>query len=223
MKELVITSEIKIEYSVILLFLMMLLPGSHAISQDKEWTHEISEDEKTSVQSRVYYDKDENGEERKIIEYSARTVASVSLQNCEAVMKDASLHKVFFNNTEVSDKISDLSENDFLIYYFYDAPWPLPNSDCVSRIRIMTDSIEKKVTVSSTAEPNSFEDKDVARAKLNNFTFIFRELNNEDVEITLNSTFSPVILAPKWMIHAWFPEGPHKILELIINLADTIK
>jgi len=207
---------------VLLQFLIITLFAPGIYSQDIEWTCERSNDGNTIVQSRVYYEEYEKGEEWKIIEYSATTTARVSVKNCVAVIQDASLHKLFFSNTKVSDKIDDISENEFLIYYFYNAPWPLPNSDCVSRIRILHDSLENKVIVSATAAPDLFEDKDVVRAELNNFTFTFHELSSEEVEITLYSKFSPVISTPNWMINAWFPKGPIQILQRFIDLADTM-
>ncbi len=222
MKKPGIRSQTQIPRLILFLFLIIALFASDTYSQDTEWTLESSADGKTTVQSRVYYEEYNKGEEWKIIEYSA-TTTRVSLQNCVAVIQDASLHKLFFSNTEVSDKINDISENEFLIYYFYNAPWPLPNSDCVSRIRILPDILENKVTVSASAEPDLFEDKDVERAKLNNFTFIFQELRNEEVVITLYSKFSPVISAPNWMINAWFPKGPIEILERFIDLVETIE
>jgi len=222
MKKAGIISQTQIPGLMLLLFLITTLFASDTFSQDLDWTYESSDDGKTTVQSRVYYEECEKGEESKIIEYSAKTTAKVSLQNCVAVIRNAASHKIFFSNTEVSDKINDISGNEFLIYYFYNAPWPLPNSDCVSRIRILPDSLESKVTVRASAEPDLYEDRDVARAKLNNFTFIFQELRNEEVEITLYSKFSPVISAPKWMINAWFPNGPIEILERFIDLAGTL-
>ena len=153
MKKPGIRSQTQIPRLILFLFLIIALFASDTYSQDTEWTLESSADGKTTVQSRVYYEEYNKGEEWKIIEYSA-TTTRVSLQNCVAVIQDASLHKLFFSNTEVSDKINDISENEFLIYYFYNAPWPLPNSDCVSRIRILPDILENKVTVSASAEPD---------------------------------------------------------------------
>jgi len=65
-----IISQTHIHGSLLLLFLISTLFAPDSYSQDIEWTQETSDDGKTTVQSRVYYEENEKGEEWKIIEYN---------------------------------------------------------------------------------------------------------------------------------------------------------
>ena len=79
----------------------------------------------------------------------------------------------------------------------------------------------KSVSYKGVAEPDLLEDKGVRRLILNDITYMFSEVGQDQVDIIMISRFSPVVSAPRWMVNTWFPEGPAGILERLINLAEN--
>lgn len=203
----------------IFIIILLLLPLK-LIGQANDWTKEISDDGQTTVLSKIYETVDANEEEIKIIEYSAVTNTSASLKSCYEIFNNPMLHKEFYDYTEISEKVKDISKNEWIIYYFYDTPWPIPNSDCVSRIKILEDSLKSEITFICVAEPNLLEDRGVFRSILNDISFTFRELTSEKIEITIKAKFSPVMPAPDWVMNGWFPDGPAEMLARFKELAE---
>lgn len=204
-------------YVVILCFLTLNLSG-----QTKEWKTEASEDGKTEVVFAIYDSVNIGGEEVKFIEYNAKTITTASLEKCADIFNNPSMHKKFYEYTEVSEKVKDFSENEWIIYYYYSPPWPIADSDCVSRIKMKRDSSNNKIVFESFSESNFMEKKDVTRSELNNIIFTFTEISNSKVEIFIEAILIPETPAPKWMMQAWFPEGPAGTLIRFKELAENL-
>ena len=204
-------------YVVILCFLTLNLSA-----QTKEWKTEASDDGKTEVVFAIYDSVNIGGEEVKFIEYNAKTITTASLEKCADIFNNPSMHKKFYEYTEVSEKVKDFSENEWIIYYYYSPPWPIADSDCVSRIKMKRDSSNNKIVFESFSESNFMEKKDVTRSELNNIIFTFTEISNSKVEIFIEAILIPETPAPKWMMQAWFPEGPAGTLIRFKELAENL-
>jgi len=203
------------------LIIILLIPVS-LLAQTKEWETEYSEDGKTEVTYAIYDSLNAEDEEVKFIEYTAKTRTKASIEECVKVFNNPEMHKEFYEYTEKSDKIKDVNENEWIIYYYYDPPWPIANSDCVSRITMKTDSTNKKVVFTSFSEPNFIEKKDVTRSELNDITFSFIRINDQITEILIKAILIPETPAPNWMMSAWFPDGPAGTLSRFKELAENL-
>jgi hypothetical protein len=201
---------------------VIIISSFSSIAQDDNWTSEFSDEGNVKVVYRIYDSLMVNGEEEKFIEYTATTKTSASLENCAEVFNNSEMHKKFYEYTEVSEKIKDVSENEWIIYYYYSPPWPIADSDCVSRIKMKKDSGNKKIVFESFSEANLIEMKDVTRSELNDITFTFIEISNFEVEIFIKAKLIPETPAPKWMMKAWFPDGPAGILNRFKELAEKL-
>ncbi len=209
----------KLFWSVLIFLVLIHLSIS---AQDEIWTTEFSDDGNVKVVYRIYDSLMVSGEEEKFIEYTATTKTSASLENCAAVFNNPDMHKKFYEYTEVSDKIEDVSKNEWIIYYYYSPPWPIADSDCVSRITMKTDSSNFRIVFTSISEPNLIEMKDVTRSELNTITFTFTKINSLEVEIFIEAILIPETAAPKWMMRAWFPDGPAGTLKRFKELAENL-
>lgn len=196
-----------------------ILFSSHLYGQTKDWKRETSKDGSIEVSSYISNRIDQNRKEVILIQYKAITTTDVSLKSCARVLRNVSKHKEFLEDTEVSDEIETYSENDCLVYYLFDARWPMPNSDCVVDMKYIIDSTNNMVRFETTASPQKLALKDVKRLNHFSMNYSFKQLENGKVEITLYSELTPVITAPKWMANFWFPDGPAGIVERIIQLA----
>lgn len=187
--------------------------------QTDEWTKKFSKDGNIEVWHHISKRVDENGKEVMLIKYQASTIADVQLQHCVNIIRDASYHKQFLEDTEVSEEIKTYTENDWLIYFLFDARWPMPNSDCVMDMKYIVDSSNNAVRFEGTASPGKLEDKGVKRLTYYSVIYSFKEVNSGRVEIMMYSEITPVVSAPAWMADFWFPKGPAEIVERIIELA----
>ena len=142
---------------------VIIISSFSSIAQDDNWTSEFSDEGNVKVVYRIYDSLMVNGEEEKFIEYTATPKTSASLENCAEVFNNSEMHKKFYEYTEVSEKIKDVSENEWIIYYYYSPPWPIADSDCVSRIKMKKESGNKKIVIESFSEANLIEMKDDTR------------------------------------------------------------
>jgi len=190
-------------------------------AQNKEWITENTEDGKIIVTSRISNRIDEELKEVQLIEYVAITTAKVNFQNCILVLKDVSKHKEILNE-KITNKIKTISENEWILYYFFDAPWPVPDSDCVAKMSLIEDSTNNIVTFTLTAEPYAFKMMGVKRVTFYNVTYSFRDIGNGLVEITSTAKLTPIVQAPEWIVRRFFPVGPARYLERLLKLANSI-
>jgi len=114
-------------------------------------------------------------------------------------------------------KYKKLSTN----YYYINAIWPLPDSDCVAKV-IYEEESETKVSFTSISTPDAFEKKEVERMILNDAKYTFEQLPNKEIKITIWVKFQPVMNVPKWMISTWFPKGPAEMLYKLEQVAQRL-
>jgi hypothetical protein len=135
-------------------------------------------------------------------------------------MKDISKHKEILNE-EVSEILQSISDSEWLVYYYFDAPWPIPNSDCVAKMNFSEDINNKIATFTLTAEPFLYDTKNVRRVTYYSVLYTFKDLGNGNVEITSIAKLTPAIEAPEWIVRNFFPNGPARYLQRILLLATS--
>lgn len=190
------------------------------IAQSNDWTTQKTEDGKITVTSKISKRTDHKDGEVQLIEYVATTTANVSMQNCISIMKDVSKHKEILNE-EVSEMLHAISDTEWLIYYYFDAPWPIPNSDCVTKMSFSEDIINKTASFTITAEPSSYEEKDVKRLTYYNVSYTFKDLENGSIEIISTAKLTPAVQAPDWVVKNFFPDGPARYIQRLLLLAQS--
>lgn len=197
---------------------LAVLVSAMPLVQAKEWKTEKSDDGKVTVRRCISERVDDKGEEVQLIEYTATHTDSVALRECVRVVKDASKHKDFLDE-EVSTLVATISAHEWIVYYFFDAPWPLPNSDCVVSMKLSEDAVKKTAVFTFTAAPSMLEDKGVNRMTYYHVTYAFKDVGNGNTEMSIDAKFSPALQVPNWMVAGWFPDGPADILQRLARLA----
>jgi hypothetical protein len=211
------SANIKYILSILSIFFFFSL----GFSQDKKWKKEQSKDGSIQVEYTIYDEKDGSGDEMQIIEYKTKTTRALSFDKCIDVLKNVANHKDFSDETEESYKIKDLSENKSLIYYYIDAPWPMPNSDCVSVMSMIEEPENNSIRFELVAAADEYEMQDVKRMTVSTAIYTFKKVDEKDVEISIYTKFSPVAAAPDWLVKTWFPNGPIEIMENIVALIES--
>jgi hypothetical protein len=203
------------------LFSIISLIAVKLSAQTKEWKEAVSDDGMTKVVYAIYDSANSKSREVKCIEYKAKTITSASVDKCAEVFNSPEMHKKIYEYTEQSKRIKDISKNEWIVYYYYSPPWPISNSDCVSKITRISDSTKSRIVFKSISNPNLIEKKDVARSELNNITFTFTKIDESKTEINISAILIPTTSAPNWMMSGWFPKGPAGILSRFKKLAEV--
>jgi len=209
--------KIKIITSLPLLCLLFLNPA--LMAQGDDWKKESTKDGKVHVSYIFSESVNENGKKFNVLEYLAVTTAELSLESCRAVMVNDSLHMGFMDGTANVRRITNLPGGEWVTYYFYNSPWPMPDADVVTRYKLEEDSSGKQFVLTGTPAPDMYPEQDVPRMKHNDTKYTFTDLGNGSVEIIMYSKSIPLVSVPKWLIATWVPNGPADMLNGIIRLA----
>lgn len=183
----------------------LILTSFCVVSQERNWTIETSRDGKSTVKHELI--KEDKGTH---FYYIAQTTANVTLDELDTYFSNTNNHKNFIERTTTTENIEKLSDNEWLAYYFFDAPWPLPNSDVV--VKINRTKKDNKLIFIANAVSNKYKKTDTKRMTNYKVIYEFEKLNDSTTQITYNADYIPVGSIPKFLIKSWFPEGPAKIV-----------
>jgi hypothetical protein len=186
-------------------------------AQEKDCTTKELDNRKIIVKYCFSKFLDEDGNELLLIEDSTITEAQVDFAKCVLLMKDVQKHKLFTGDYE-SRIVKTISDNEWIIYYFTDNPWPVKNSDCVSRMTFSENKEEKTAIFEFVATPSEYEKGDVNRMKYFNVIYTFKDLENGKVRITMKGKSSPPVKVPMWLVKSAFPKAPASAVRDIVTL-----
>lgn len=199
--------------------LIILLSGSTLVAQNTEWKKKTTKDGKVTVSYKFTEYVNEDGKKYNVLEYEAVTVAAVSLERCKSVMEEDSKHREFMDGTRETRRIRDLSDGEWLSYYYLNSRWPMPDADIVTRYTVEEAPSGEGFILTGTPAPEMYPEQDVPRMKQNHSKYTFTNLGRGQTEITMWSRSIPVVSVPKWLVAAWIPNGPADMLNGIIRLA----
>lgn len=111
-----------------------------------------------------------------------------------------------------------ISPNEWIIYYYTDNPWPIANSDCVSRMTFTENKEGKTATFTFVATPSEYEKGNVNRMTHFNVVYTFKDLENGKVKITMIGKSSPPVKVPMWLIKLAFPSAPANAIRKLVEL-----
>lgn len=193
-----------------LIAFLLLISSFSGVSQTRNWKTETSKDGKVTVKSEIL--KTDNG---KHIYYIAETIGNIALEQAEKYLRNSSNHKQFLENTTTSKEVKQFSDNEWITYYYFDAPWPVPNSDAVLNFKLTRS--ENELIVSANAVPKAHEMTDVKRMNVYNINYHFKRLDESTTQLILTVDFIPTGSVPKWLLRGWFPKGPAGIATRLLD------
>ena len=201
----------------IVLYSLLLSIQTHA--QRDDWKQEKTKDGKVTVSYNFAEHKDDKGKKFNVLEFEAVTVAVVNMESCLKVLKDDSRHKDFMDDAEHTERIRDLSEDEWLSYYLLKKRWPMPVSDVVTRYKLEADSENSSYTLTGIPAPDMYPDQGIERMRHSYSTYTLRDLGNGLTEVMMYSSSVPLASIPKMLLATWIPNGPAGIVNGIIRLA----
>ena len=198
------------------LLFVSLAPSASA--QTSKWQTGTADDGQILVKYSVSERANEGGVQVPLIEYVATTTARVSMHRCVELLKDPARHKEFMGD-ERSETVASVSDNEWVVYNYYGAPWPFPDNDRVTRIKLAEDPTRKKAVFSFSAAPSLLEQRKVKRVTYYSALYTLEEREPGTVALTLAMKMSPPNKAPLWMIRTAFPGAGADILRKLVKLA----
>jgi hypothetical protein len=190
---------------------VVLLIASNAFSQTRNWTEKTLKDGKTTVKYELV--KEDEGTH---FYYIAQTTVNTTLDKLDTYFSNTENHKLFLERTPITKQIEKTSDNQWIAYYYFNAPWPLSDSDLV--IKITRYKADNKLKFIATATTSDYKTKDVERMKTYKVIYEFEKIDESTTKITYNADYIPIGSIPNFLIKTWFPEGPANI---VINLGAT--
>ena len=189
-------------------------------AQEEEWKTKVTNDGLVVVKYRVYNQVDQDGDKSQVIEYEAVTNAKAGMADCVSIMKIEACHKEVMEGTEEARRIKDLPGGEWVTYYYYKPPWPMPAADIITRYKLEEDPDQGWAILTGTPAPDMYPAQEVPRMEHNHTKYTFTDLGEGEVEIVMYSWSIPLISAPKWLIKTWFPEGPADMVRGIARMAE---
>lgn len=192
------------------LFIVVLICSNNSIAQ-RNWTYDDYDHGKV----RVRYEILKTDQDALNVFYIAEAEARLSLTKAETFMRDAKLWKNFLEHTEDCFEVGRSSENNWVTHFRVSPPWPMPDSDLVQSFTFYR--LENGFKIVGTARPDQYPKADVDRMTFSDATYYFTDLGDGKVKVKFEAAFSPIGSAPKWMLNAWFPGGPGKMVTRLIQ------
>lgn len=185
--------------------IIMLLITFSASSQDRNWTTKTTKDNKTTV--RYDIEKVDGGTH---MYYIAESDVNASLEDLDTYFLNSENHKNFLENTPKSEEVEKKSNDEWTIYYYFDAPWPISDSDVVAIINRTKE--DNKIVFTANVTPNDYNKSDTDRLTTYKFIYEFVKIDDKTTKITINADFISIGSVPKFLIRTWFPKGPAEII-----------
>ena len=202
-----------------LIVLCTLLLSSSVNAQREGWKQDETKDGKVLVSYNFLEHKDEKGKKYNVLEYEAVTTAVVSMESCLKVLKDDSRHKEFMEDAEHTERIRDLSEDEWLTYYLLKKHWPMPVTDVVTRYKLEEEPANKRIILTGFPAPDMYPEQGVKRMQHSFSKYTLTDLGNGQTEVVMYSRSIPVASIPKMLLATWIPNGPANMVNGIIRLA----
>lgn len=158
-----------------------------------------------------------NGEMGTLVKWKLTATKKIDYQKCVKTIMNVKLHKKLFLHCEES-KILSSTDSSYLVYYYYDNPWPAPNMDNIRTTIFKKDSVNKIFIYEQISTPDKYEKQDVERLKISNIKYRLEKLKNGYTKFYIEEMFLPQG-APMFLVKSFFPEGPVDFLERIIEIS----
>jgi len=199
--------------------LCVLLWSPDIKAQKEGWKQDKTRDGKVLVYYNFLEKIDENGKKFNVLEFEAVTIVAVNAESCLAVLKDDSRHKDFMEDAEHTERIKDLSEDEWLSYYKLKKRWPMPETDVVTRYKLERKPENTSFILTGYPAPDMYPEQGVKRMQESFSRYTITDLGNGQCEVTMYSKSVPVASIPKMLLKTWVPNGPADIVNGIVRLA----
>lgn len=161
---------------------------------------------------------DGSGDSNYLIEYQIVTQVNSSIPQVKSVMDDVSRYKNFTGD-DSSEAIGLNSHGEDILYFFTKAPWPIRSFEKVLTLQSSenkTSSSTREVQYRMWATPNALEMGKTQRFEKFETTYVFSELDEGTINVTMSSKFVTPFRIPGWMVKASFPGTIFDLMDALV-------
>lgn len=202
----------------VMLLCTMLFNTCLTIAQSGNWESASSKDGKITTKYSISTRSDKDGEDVPLIESITTATEEVSMEQCIALMKDVSKHKIFHSD-DSSKVIKAISKNEWIIYYYTEGTFFTPDADGVYTMTFTEDEPGRTAAFTIKAIPTLLEKTEAKRFTYLNKGYSFKDLGNGKVQITMTTKLSPAFHVPGWIMNMAFPHTFFSVMQTFIKLA----
>jgi len=196
----------------------MVSLGANLSAQTDEWKTALSKNGKITAKYNFSSRINEDDDKVPVVKTITTTTESIGIDNCIALMKNIAKHKDF-RGEKSSKLINKISENEWSIYYYNDGMLLTPAVDGSYRMILEEDRKNKTATFTLTADPTLIEKTDMARLTYAKEIYSFKEVEGNQLEITIKTTVSPGFKVPSMMLKKAFPKKSFEHMEKFLEAA----
>lgn len=196
----------------------MVSLGANLSAQTDEWKTALSKNGKITAKYNFSSRINEDDDKVPVVKTITTTTESIGIDNCISLMKDVSKHKDF-RGEKSSKLIRTVSENEWIIYYYNDKTLITPAVDGSYLMIFEEDRQSKTATFTITADPTLIEKTDMARLTYAKEIYSFKEVEGNQLEITIKTTVSPGFKVPSMMLKKAFPKKSFDNMEKFLEAA----
>jgi len=200
----------------------MVSLGANLSAQTDEWKTALSKNGKITAKYNFSSRINEDDDKVPVVKTITTTTESIGIDNCIALMKNIAKHKDF-RGEKSSKLINKISENEWSIYYYNDGMLLTPAVDGSYRMIFEEDRKNKTATFTLTADPTLIEKTDMARLTYAKEIYSFKEVEGNQLEITIKTTGSPGFKVPFLMMKKAFPRKSFEHMEKFLEAAKKEK
>ncbi len=119
--------------------------------------------------------------------------------------------------------VARLSDNEFIAYMLFNAPWPVADRDCVLRVKVEKDTKTGAVTITETSEPKSVA-RHAEYFRIEQIVSVWKMVPKDGgTEITNEYASNPGGNIPDWLINTQSVDNPMVTFENLQGKVVTTK
>ena len=128
-----------------------------------------------------------------------------------AILTDIEHLKDWVYNTKISYLVKKISPHDLYYYTETYIPWPMSNRDAVVHLRIMKDSLQRFIRITSTSENRFIPEKDdKVRIVYSYINWYVTMPTSKTINIVYTFEADPGGNLPAWVVNSFADKGPYE-------------
>ncbi len=195
------------------LFLLLSTIAFSATAQQVEW--QLIRDE-SGIQ--LYSTSVESSPVNKV---RASVVIDVPLSDVVGALNDVDFYLRWVPYLQQAKRLTDDSPQGYLIYNYFDAPWPAHDRDYVYRVKLTQDAHSAIYRLHSEESELMPPQKHVVRAELIECQYQLTALNPQQTQVEIIYHIDPKGKLPLWVINAVNKRVPYNGLKHLRYLLET--
>jgi len=188
---------------------------AQSASDELQW-EEVYKKENTTVSTCFPKQETADGSNEVVFHWKLSSTQRASFESCIRIINSIALHKQLYDCE--SSELIEQTDSTRLAYYNFNSPWPISDMDLVRSISNSLDEKNQVFVSQHISAPKAFKDKGFKRLQISEIVYRLEKLPNGDTRINMQGKFIPVGV-PQVLAKAWFPKGPVKIVDKIVELS----